>query len=662
VLGYLNREGFSVVGGNNPSNTNPLLLNLGQVSYFDTQQMFINIAKQAGSNDPLATWIPTVGTGAGSTGEEQYVQYDSDGYVKSLTASPTPGGGQVFTAVGSAIFVNMATIAGVSVPYPSGSYTLQAQGAGTWVFGADVQSGSLATSSPNISVSGLTITSTASSGVTWAVTFNIPTPSSGGIRFWITAISGTNYFKAVTICQSSLLSSLNGGSIFHPNFLTALQTAPWKVLRFMDTLVTNHQLIGGSSGFLFDLTLVSANTGATSVTLKNQTQFPWLPGTYTVTFSTGQVLTATTTAGSAVLALSGAITGSPSSYVWAQLQTNWSDRPQVSNYAYTTDKGVPYEICLALCTLVSANAWIPIPAGTGSSYWNSLATLILANLPSSQKVYLEYSNEPWNGSFATFSWSRAVSPAILGGTTDGAQYVGAQTALLADQFATVYGSPAFDNQVVVSMPGQAASTGYMTDALSTPNWPFTVPWQRTSGSGQKTIKSGHIAPYIGQGNILAADFTHLTGQGDGGYTDFFASLTANPVNGYTFSDPNGPTALPAGGWCGEAAAWVTNHVSAMASFGHLPIVCYEGGWQFTAAGSGSGQQTFLVTASRDARMKAALDTYFVQMAAAGTVLPAQFDFCDPYGTFQWGLIESVMQTMSPITSAPPKLQGAVEYV
>src|SRR5580693_6836335 len=157
------------------------------LSYADVAQPFLNLFKGSGTLVLFSSWNTTVGTSGASTGEEQYLQFDANGYVTSLTALGE--GSQTFTAVGTGINISLGTAPGASGPYPAGPYTFQCQGAGTMVFGADVSG--LSNPSSGISVSGTapwTVTSTLAPGQTGTCTVAVAAPS-GGIRFWVTSIS-----------------------------------------------------------------------------------------------------------------------------------------------------------------------------------------------------------------------------------------------------------------------------------------------------------------------------------------------------------------------------------------------------------------------------------------------------------------------------------------
>jgi hypothetical protein len=657
------------------ASTHDLILNVGQLSYFDTQQMFLNVLKQAGSNSPVYSAWSTWNSGGSDTGEEAYLEQilDSNGYPTTLTLPTPPSGGQLFTKLAGAVFVSIGTGPGAATVYPADTYRFQWQGKVTIAFSGDVKV--LANASAGCTISGLQVTSTNAWGTTNSVTLQgtggaAISPTTAGIRFTVTAIpDSANYPKAMTCVQSTYTSQFDGGATFHPNFLAFLQQVPWKALRFMDTLNTNNQVQHARYvGYMFS----SAPTAGTALPALSAA-WPNQSGQRRVTLATGEELQVTFTTGSTAVTstTNPTITATTSTVPAGELTTDffwfeydsWASRSQVADMTYATIKGIPYEICISLCNLLNCSAWLNIPPQLQSSDWASLCSLVTSNVTSGKKTFIEWGNEVWNqGTFTVGHWANCKS-FKLWGTTDGSYY-GMTISLIADQLATTAGNPGFDNAFICVVAGQAASTGVLTAQLTAPSWVAqgnTAPWQRTSASGQKTIKGVAIAPYIAGGPIYGADFTNMQAQGDGGYSDFFGTFTQNPsAGGYTYHQSNG-TALPSGGWYAIASGYVTSTVTAMASYGSLPIYGYEGGWQFYHTSESPSQETFLITAARDARMAALSQLYYRSIVAAGCV-PAQYNACYPYAADQWGLFETSMQPSSPLASTPARWQGAVAYV
>lgn len=82
--------------------------------------------------------------------------------------------------------------------------------------------------------------------------------------------------------------------------------------------------------------------------------------------------------------------------------TDWVDRPQASNLAFTGPGGVPAEEMIALCNAASKDAYIHIPHTWTNQTIRSFADLLATTLTG--KVYCELSNETWNALFSQATW------------------------------------------------------------------------------------------------------------------------------------------------------------------------------------------------------------------------------------------------------------------
>jgi PKD repeat protein len=101
---------------------------------------------------------------------------------------------------------------------------------------------------------------------------------------------------------------------------------------------------------------------------------------------------------------------------------NWpADRTRVSSRSYSaraeSPGGVPYEVMIDLCNELNAHLWITVPERATDDYVTKLANLVRygdergsANTNNARRledglhVYLEYTNEVWNGGFTAAGW------------------------------------------------------------------------------------------------------------------------------------------------------------------------------------------------------------------------------------------------------------------
>ena len=62
---------------------------------------------------------------------------------------------------------------------------------------------------------------------------------------------------------------------------------------------------------------------------------------------------------------------------------------------------------IELCNKLDADMWVNIPHLATDDYVNQLADLIKTNLDADLRVWVELSNELWNGQFSQTQWLRA---------------------------------------------------------------------------------------------------------------------------------------------------------------------------------------------------------------------------------------------------------------
>ncbi|MGV3616766.1 MAG: PA14 domain-containing protein [Fimbriimonas sp.] len=91
------------------------------------------------------------------------------------------------------------------------------------------------------------------------------------------------------------------------------------------------------------------------------------------------------------------------------IQASWGDRQLPGNLNYFSGtgygwqgKGAPWEHFILLCNTLDKDAWVNVPLYATDSYVQQLAAMLKAQLEPGRKVFVEWSNEIWNFSFAQF--------------------------------------------------------------------------------------------------------------------------------------------------------------------------------------------------------------------------------------------------------------------
>jgi hypothetical protein len=255
------------------------------------------------------------------------------------------------------------------------------------------------------------------------------------------------------------------------------------------------------------------------------------------------------------------------------------------------------------------------------------------------------------------------------------EWFGSQLAGIGDAFYSVYGSAPFASRVIITASGQATNTYWLTLMLNTPDW--------TSRAYTHHIGAIHTGGYFGldsPNNMSNADVATLQGFTPTQQVQAYFDLAySNVSNGHTFSS------LQSGGYIPGIAAQLASDISAVSSqpWGKLPRMVYEGGTSnyYPGGGSESTWQTMVTSATRDPRsqyiyydpthqLNGTYTGYFTAAAAAvaatGVTSFSINIFEDAgalpgYGGANWEALESTMQAISPLSSAPPKYQGIMNF-
>jgi hypothetical protein len=323
------------------------------------------------------------------------------------------------------------------------------------------------------------------------------------------------------------------------------------------------------------------------------------------------------------------------------LLTTWASRPQLTDGGWGGPNGVPLEAVLQLCNAAGADCWLNIPHQANSDYVTQMANLAHANLGTNQKVYIEFSNEVWNGSYAQFNYAiaqgRAMWPsANVSAYSFNASWYGMRVAQMCDAWKTAWGADSA--RVVCVASGQAGNTGTVTQILNCQLW---------TGAGNAPCAAHHIdavaiAPYFAQLNTA----TYAAQAGSPAVlSNLFAEIT----------NPNLP----------QVASWETELKTALAPY-KLPFIAYEGGQSLVCVPTcqaGAPVINVYVAANRDPRMAMAYTTALNDWKANGGHLYVTYaDIYSPGQYGEWGALESFQDQVSPLSSAPPKWQAIQNFI
>ncbi len=80
-------------------------------------------------------------------------------------------------------------------------------------------------------------------------------------------------------------------------------------------------------------------------------------------------------------------------------QEKWAERALITDSTQGANKGVCVEYCVELANTLKVDPWFCLPHLADDDYVRQFATLVKKQLKPDRKVYVEYSNETWNGQF-----------------------------------------------------------------------------------------------------------------------------------------------------------------------------------------------------------------------------------------------------------------------
>lgn len=300
------------------------------------------------------------------------------------------------------------------------------------------------------------------------------------------------------------------------------------------------------------------------------------------------------------------------------------DRPQVDDVRWTEGQ-MPIEVMVDLANRVNADPWFNMPHRATDDYMTQFAIQVKSLLRADRKVYVEYSNEVWNGQFSQGNYIEAQGTAMFGAQGSGfdrrLNWHGLRTAQMCDLWKAAWGTAA--DRVICVLGAQAANAYTQTQAADCPMWTAGHP---CTGHGLDAVA---IAPYFG-GYIGGPE--HQTVVQAWTLEDLFSEITSG---GQLSGGPNG-------GAIAETAGWIASHRSA-ANARSLSLIAYEGGQHLVGifgVENNNAITDLLTSANRDPRMGQAYATYLAQWKALGGELFVHFTASGDYSKWgSWGAVE-----------------------
>jgi hypothetical protein len=304
----------------------------------------------------------------------------------------------------------------------------------------------------------------------------------------------------------------------------------------------------------------------------------------------------------------------------------WSRRSLPSYATWAGPWGVPVETMVALANEVGADAWFNIPHNATDDYVRQFATMVRDQLSSPHRVYVEYSNELWNGIFpqSRYAGDRGMALGLSADRFQAALRFQSQRSL--EIFAiwrAVFGA---DSARVLSVLASQAGNAWTAEQL--------LDWR----SAREHTDALAIAPYFG-GRFGGRDGSAEAGMSETALLDALAQEIETTTRGMFESNAR------------VAAAY------------GVKLTAYEGGQHLVSADVLPQYQdavTMLFTGvNRHPRMGELYRRYLELWYESGGDLFDAFVAVASWGRYgSWGALEYVHQ--DPATS--PKYQALLEAV
>lgn len=311
---------------------------------------------------------------------------------------------------------------------------------------------------------------------------------------------------------------------------------------------------------------------------------------------------------------------------------SWADHTQKTFFSQATPKGVSLDYVIEFAQASGQNPWICIPHAANDEYIREAARLLRDQISTEKKIYVEYSNETWNGIFQQANYVQDMGE-MLGLSTDrwraGQLYHGVRSAEIWAIFEEEFLDDSRLVKVLATHSANLTTTEARFEALNDPalNPNYVMP------------DALAIAPYFGK-NYTTNDLPPMVASYPT-VTDMLeteAILSIATQEGFV-----------------RAQKQIANSQGAS-------LVCYEGGQHFLGLHAAKNDETLtdlLIQANGDARMGERYLEYLDMLQREGVTLFMHFSYVGSWGKYgSWGSLEYQDQP----TESAPKFQALLDWM
>ncbi len=310
-------------------------------------------------------------------------------------------------------------------------------------------------------------------------------------------------------------------------------------------------------------------------------------------------------------------------------QKEWTDRATPS-YCNCTERGMPVEDMVDLCNRLKINPWFCMPHMATDKYIENFAKLVKQRLDPSLRIYIEYSNEVWNGMFEQNRYAQEKAKELGIGPKErpwegGGMYYGIRSQEIFKLWERVFGGR---DRLVRVIAWQSAGGEFWIDKI--------VLGSNDTGRNADVLA---IAPYI----------TMCIGPKSKPDSDTVSKWTVEQI--LDFVETN---ALPG------SIKWIQIQKKVADKYG-LKLVCYEAGQHLVGVGGGENNEamtSLFKAANRHPRMAEIYLKYLDAWRNAGGDLMCIFSSTGNWSKWgSWGLTEYLDET----EKDQPKFKAVIEW-
>lgn len=251
--------------------------------------------------------------------------------------------------------------------------------------------------------------------------------------------------------------------------------------------------------------------------------------------------------------------GWPTTNHWIETDGAWewnsTDHKMELTDNFWSNTAGSWQSVIDLANATGKDIWVNIPVRATDAYVTSLATLLKSRLDPGIHVYVEYSNEVWNGGFEQWYYNDAATTQLLATNEQAAGQYGEyciswandicheaeRLMQISNDFASVWGSPAINAAIRPVFCHQLVGAGAMQMALAFINNAYGPPAKYFYGICSAPYWGpDSIAPGAAASDVLAASAASIP-QWDGYLLAYTAAARYYGLHNFTYEGGPGMT-------------------------------------------------------------------------------------------------------------------------